>query len=133
MLEHSWRAFPDWIPVFISVPVLQMGRAGRAVLVMGLNGTESPTEGDPPLPHIQTSSQRSPWTGSGLRKLSSDSCCEARCSHQCGSLLALSSAWAQRSFLHHGLCPFAAGRTLLQPQFPVILKMDFGLSLTSLI
>lgn len=65
MLEHSWRTFPDWIPVFISVTVLQAGRAGRAILVMGLNGTESPLQGDPPLPHIQTSSQRSPWTGSG--------------------------------------------------------------------
>ena len=64
MLEHSWRTFPGWIPIFIPITILEMGRAGRAILVMGIKGTESPMDGDAPLPHIQITSQWLPGSKS---------------------------------------------------------------------
>lgn len=63
MLEHSWRTFPGWIPIFIPITILEMGRAGRAILVMGIKGTESLRDRDSPLPHIQITSQGQPVDG----------------------------------------------------------------------
>lgn len=83
----------------------------------GAKGTESPVDGDLPLPHIQVSSGR---PRSGLRALQAQRRLRLRSpvGRARGPWLAARATWGRRSFLCRVPRPLAAGRKLLGPQGP---------------
>lgn len=83
----------------------------------GAKGTESPVDGDLPLPHIQVSSGR---PRSGLRALQAQRRLRLRSpvGRARGPWLAVRATWGRRSFLCRVPRPLAAGRKLLGPQGP---------------